>query len=139
MVSLGAVEAGRNCRFLGLEYDVLNVGHNKKFQSTGTNPPAGRCRGQIGGFQHRAPAVGCAQFGGTGYDKPGRMDGMTKAAGARQTRPKPNGPEHLLGANSEIARKLDEYYKSLLSDEVPDHLTQLLARLERAESEQKKG
>lgn len=65
------------------------------------------------------------------------MDGMTKDGGARQTRPKRNGPERLLGANSEIARKLDEYYRSLLSDEVPDHLTQLLARLEQAESEQK--
>ncbi|MGO4837551.1 NepR family anti-sigma factor, partial [Rhizobiaceae sp. 2RAB30] len=31
------------------------------------------------------------------------------------------------------------YYRSLLSDDVPDHLTQLLARLERAETEQKKG
>lgn len=61
----------------------------------------------------------------------------TKEGGARATKPKGKGPEHLLGANSEIARKLDEYYRSLLSDEVPDHLTQLLARLERAESEQK--
>lgn len=57
--------------------------------------------------------------------------------GARGVKPKRNGPEHLLGANSEIARKLNEYYKSLLSDEVPDHLTQLLARLEKAETEQK--
>lgn len=67
------------------------------------------------------------------------MDSMTNESGARAPRPKRNGPENLLGANSEIARKLDEYYKSLLSDEVPDHLTQLLLQLERAESEQKKG
>lgn len=59
--------------------------------------------------------------------------------GARGDKPKRNGPEHHLGANSEIARKLNEYYKSLLSDEVPDHLTQLLLRLERAETEQKGG
>jgi len=62
-----------------------------------------------------------------------------ESTGARGDKPKRNGPEHLLGANSEIARKLNEYYKSLLSDEVPDHLTQLLHRLERAETEQKGG
>lgn len=67
------------------------------------------------------------------------MDSMTNESGAHGSKPKRNGPEHLLGANSEIARKLDEYYKSLLSDEVPDHLTQLLLQLEQAESEQKKG
>lgn len=67
------------------------------------------------------------------------MDSMTNESGARGAKPKRNGSEQLLGANSEIARKLDEYYKSLLSDEVPDHLTQLLFQLEQAESEQKKG
>lgn len=65
---------------------------------------------------------------------------MTKeSTGARGDKPKRNGPEHLLGANSEIARKLNEYYKSLLSDEVPDHLTQLLLQLEQAETERKRG
>lgn len=62
-----------------------------------------------------------------------------ESTGARGEKPKRNGPEHILGANSEIARKLNEYYKSLLSDEVPDHLTQLLLRLEQAETEQKGG
>lgn len=64
---------------------------------------------------------------------------MTKeSTGARGDKPKRNGPEHL-GANSEIARKLNEYYRSLLSDEVPDHLTQLLLKLEQAETDQKRG
>lgn len=62
-----------------------------------------------------------------------------ESTGARGEKPKRNGPEHLLGANSEIARKLNEYYKSLLSDEVPDHLTKLLHQLEQAETEQKGG
>lgn len=43
---------------------------------------------------------------------------------------------NFLGSNSEIARKLGEYYGSLLSDEVPDRFTKLLDRL--AESEQEK-
>jgi hypothetical protein len=44
-----------------------------------------------------------------------------------------------LGANSEIGRKLKQYYDELVSDEVPDRFAQLLAQLERAEPAQKKG
>jgi len=65
---------------------------------------------------------------------------MTKeSSGGRNARPKRNGTGDLLGANTEIARKLDEYFKGLVSPEIPEHLTQLLIRLEQAESEQKKG
>lgn len=39
----------------------------------------------------------------------------------------------LLGANNEIARKLEEYYRNLVSEEVPDRFTELLARLEQVE------
>ena len=39
-----------------------------------------------------------------------------------------------LGANSEIGRKLKQYYDDLVSDEVPDRFAELLARLEKAES-----
>ena len=44
------------------------------------------------------------------------------------------GSAEILGANSEIGRKLKQYYDELVSDEVPDRFTQLLGRLERAES-----
>jgi hypothetical protein len=44
-----------------------------------------------------------------------------------------------LGTNSEIGRKLKQYYDELVSDEVPDRFAQLLAQLERAEPAQKKG
>jgi len=40
-----------------------------------------------------------------------------------------------LGANSEIGRKLKQYYDELVSDEVPDRFAQLLSQLERAEPE----
>lgn len=39
----------------------------------------------------------------------------------------------LLGANSEIARKLKRYYDDLVSEEVPDRFAELLSRLERTE------
>ena len=43
-----------------------------------------------------------------------------------------------LGANSEIGRKLKQYYDELVSDEVPDRFAQLLSQLEQAEPAQKK-
>jgi hypothetical protein len=44
-----------------------------------------------------------------------------------------NGSSGVLGASSEIGRKLKQYYDELVSDEVPDRFTQLLSQLERAE------
>lgn len=43
-----------------------------------------------------------------------------------------------LGPNSEIGRKLKQYYNALVSDEVPDRFAQLLAQLEKAEPVHKK-
>ena len=43
-----------------------------------------------------------------------------------------------LGANSEIGRKLKQYYDDLVSDEVPDRFASLLAQLEKAEPAPKK-
>ena len=44
-----------------------------------------------------------------------------------------------LGANSEIARKLKQYYNSVATDEVPDRFAQLLNKLESAETSRDKG
>ena len=44
-----------------------------------------------------------------------------------------------LGSNSEIGRKLRQYYDELVSDDVPDRFAQLLGQLERAESAPNKG
>ncbi len=64
---------------------------------------------------------------------------MTKkdlaAEAAHHRRPAMADP---LGANSEIGRKLKQYYDELVSDEVPDRFAALLAQLERAEPVRKK-
>jgi Anti-sigma factor NepR len=67
------------------------------------------------------------------------MYSMTKdqqgALGAKSGRIKPSD---LLGANTEIGRKLRQYYDELVSDEVPERFAQLLSELEEAASAQKK-
>ena len=48
------------------------------------------------------------------------------------------GQDDPLGANSEIGRKLKQYYDDLVSDQVPDRFAALLSQLEDAEPKQKK-
>jgi len=48
------------------------------------------------------------------------------------------GQDDPLGSNSEIGRKLKQYYDDLVSDEVPDRFAALLSQLESAEPAQKK-
>lgn len=43
-----------------------------------------------------------------------------------------------LGPNSEIGRKLKQYYDELVADDVPDRFAELLAQLEQAEPAGKK-
>ena len=62
------------------------------------------------------------------------MDKMKSGAGA----PRRNGAADPLGANSEIGRKLKQYYDELVSDEVPDRFAQLLRQLETADPSRKK-
>jgi Anti-sigma factor NepR len=66
------------------------------------------------------------------------MKDMTKdtTAGAADRRRATSGDP--LGANSEIGRKLKQYYDELVSDNVPDRFAQLLSQLEQAEPAQKK-
>jgi anti-sigma factor NepR-like protein len=81
----------------------------------------------------------CTRKQGSGKAS-GRMYRMEKdQQGAPGARPRRNGQTDLLGANSEIGRKLRQYYDELISDEVPDRFTQLLRQLEEAASAQKKG
>lgn len=65
---------------------------------------------------------------------------MTKqqAGAAEPAALRRKGPTDPLGANSEIGRKLKQYYDELLSDDVPDRFSQLLAQLEQAEPLQNK-
>jgi hypothetical protein len=44
-----------------------------------------------------------------------------------------------LGPNSEIGRKLKQYYDELVSDEVPDRLLDLLKQLEQSEKTASRG
>jgi hypothetical protein len=64
---------------------------------------------------------------------------MTKQqTGAETAALRRKGSTDPLGANSEIGRKLKQYYDELLSDDVPDRFSQLLSQLEQAEPLQKK-
>ncbi len=45
----------------------------------------------------------------------------------------PNGSDPL-GSNSEIGRKLKQYYDDLISDDVPDRFADLLRKLEESET-----
>lgn len=59
----------------------------------------------------------------------------TDADTAARRDAKPTDP---LGVNSEIGRKLKQYYNDLVSDDVPDRFSQLLQQLDKAEPAQKK-
>lgn len=52
--------------------------------------------------------------------------------------PRRAGSANPLGSNSEIGRKLKQYYDELISDDVPDRFAQLLSQLEKSEPAQKK-
>ena len=82
------------------------------------------------------PCVAC--LGGWVLELKGEMKDMTKdtMAGAADRRRANSGDP--LGANSEIGRKLKQYYDELVSDNVPDRFSQLLSQLEQAEPAQKK-
>jgi hypothetical protein len=54
----------------------------------------------------------------------------TAVEAAMRRRPATADP---LGTNSEIGRKLKQYYDELVSDEVPDRFAALLSQLEQAE------
>lgn len=67
------------------------------------------------------------------------MDAMAKDTGGQSVRRGRNGSADTLGANSEIGRKLKQYYDDLIAEEVPDRFADLLSQLEQAENVQKKG
>lgn len=77
---------------------------------------------------------------GVNRGKKGKISTMTKkftaAEAATRRRSATADP---LGSNSEIGRKLKQYYDELVSDEVPDRFASLLSQLEKAETAPKKG
>lgn len=67
------------------------------------------------------------------------MDIMANEKGSSPPGGRPRaGADGALGANSEIARKLGDYFRGLESEQVPDRLLQLLDQLDEAETRQKK-
>ena len=56
----------------------------------------------------------------------------TIASGGAQ--PRATGSNNPLGSNSEIGRKLKQYYDELVPEDVPDRFAQLLQELEQAET-----
>jgi hypothetical protein len=62
--------------------------------------------------------------------------GKPKSNGETVAQPRKGDP---LGANSEIGRKLKQYYDDLVSDQVPDRFAQLLSQLENTEQPRGKG
>lgn len=52
---------------------------------------------------------------------------------AQRGKAKRQGHGDPLGSNSEIGRKLKQYYDDLVSDDVPDRFSELLSQLEEKE------
>ncbi len=59
---------------------------------------------------------------------------MTGMRPAERRSTKKGGAADELGPNSEIGRKLKQYYDELVSDEVPDRIMDLLKQLEASEA-----
>jgi hypothetical protein len=77
--------------------------------------------------------------GGRVLGTKGEMADMRKdnTAGAATNRRRAASGDPL-GPNSEIGRKLKQYYDELVSDSVPDRFAQLLSQLEQAKPARKK-
>lgn len=61
------------------------------------------------------------------------MDRMEKPADTEANIVRLNKNGDPLGPNSEIGRKLKQYYEDIVSEEIPDRFSDLLSRLETAE------
>lgn len=56
----------------------------------------------------------------------------------KQRKPGVSGPDgEVLGANTEIARRLREYYADVVAQDVPERFVELLSRLEEAAAARK--
>lgn len=130
----------------GLQRPVYNSPLRKRFRNFCI------CRNQNGNYAFSAPQAtrfwlwGAERDAalqhymlGTKSGKKGETPTMTKrdtaTAAAKLGRPAMPDP---LGPNSEIGRKLKQYYDELVSDEVPDRFAALLSQLESAEPARKK-
>jgi hypothetical protein len=90
------------------------------------------------GDQLRVPLALSTGFCNAAWDAGiGLMKDMLKSTVSGAVRRQGVSPDPL-GPNSEIGRKLKQYYDDLVSDEIPDRFAQLLAKLEKTEAGNKK-
>lgn len=73
----------------------------------------------------------CEKMRHSGGDRAGMKPNTSVATGSHKTNGNRNDP---LGANSEIGRKLKQYYDELITEEVPDKFADLLKQLEDRET-----
>ena len=66
------------------------------------------------------------------------MNSMTKQKDSAGFGAGRNGSSDPLGTNSEIGRKLRQYYDDLVSEDIPDRFAELPQKLEQAEPAEKK-
>lgn len=66
------------------------------------------------------------------------MDIMQKPQDAETRAARASKNADPLGANSEIGRKLKQYYDNLVSEDIPDRFADLLSKLEHAEKPERK-
>jgi hypothetical protein len=84
----------------------------------------------------RFPARGIRRNPEQARKRRSRMTGMNDKSGHGQKEPhKPEG----LGTNSEIGRKLKQYYNELVTEQVPDRFMDLLQKLETKEDPSSKA
>lgn len=63
------------------------------------------------------------------------MNIMSNDMGGSRARRGRAGEQTTLGPNSEIGRKLKQYYDGLVAEQIPDRFTELLSKLEKAEAD----
>lgn len=114
---------------------VQNVLGEIKFLQRGTFFTAGHFGDVIDVGGQRWPACCAIRDGVRRQQKPkGEFDDMTNHKKHSERRAGRPGNADVLGSNSEIGRKLRQYYDELVSEDVPDRFAQLLQELDQAES-----
>jgi hypothetical protein len=69
----------------------------------------------------------------------GESDRMKQASETRRDGGRKGHAADSLGTNSEIGRKLKQYYDGLIADDVPDRFTQLLEQLAKSDDKADKA
>ncbi len=107
----------------------MNEAAEKKFRALWNYSQSPAFRAEMGKINGGLPRLERTALAG------GMRQKMKNIPGGRGFKPKREGSADPLGPNSEIGRKLKEYYNDLVAPEVPDRFEELLSRLAAAEQE----